>query len=66
MPDRVLTLNAPGEAHQFTLTNASSGSAAAGSVVLLIPDGMTPETLLDMARDLVEIVRRNRPQISGV
>lgn len=66
MPDRRLTMHAAGEPHQFVLTDTSSGTASAGNVVCLIPDGMTNEALRRALHNLLEISRRNPRQMNGL
>ena len=66
MPDRTLTMPASGEPHQFTLAASSTGSATAGAIVVVIPDGMTNEQLLRALSNAEEIARRNTRQITGI
>lgn len=66
MPDRVMTNHAAGEPHQTTLANASSGSASAGSVVLVIPDGMTNAALRRGLRNLLAAAQRDPQRFSGI
>lgn len=66
MPDRTLTMPANGEPQQFTLAASSTGSATAGAIVVVIPDGMTNESLRRALANAAEIARRNPQQMTGL
>ena len=59
MPDLRITLDATAEPHQATSTATSSGTATAGAVVVLVPDGMTNATLRRTLGALLDAVRRD-------
>lgn len=66
MPDRTFTVPARGEAHQTTIATASSGSATAGSLVLVVPDGMTNADLRRGLANLVTKARMDPNQVNGI
>jgi len=66
MPDRTLTVPALGEAQQSTMADSGTGSATAGAVVVVIPNGMTNA---DVQRGLMlaaSAARRDPTRVNGI
>jgi hypothetical protein len=66
MPDRVFTVPALGEPHQTTIAAASSGSASAGNLVLVVPNNMTNADVRRGLASLVSKARMDPNQVTGI
>lgn len=66
MPDRTFTAPALGEPHQTVIANASSGSASAGNLVLVIPNNMTNDDLRRGLGNLLAAAQRDPNRFSGI
>jgi hypothetical protein len=66
MPDRTLTMPVLGEAQQGTVAASSTGTATAGAVVLVIPDGMSAASVARGLSLMEARVLRDPQQINGV
>lgn len=66
MADRVMTVSTIGAAHQTTIADASSGSAAASVIKVVIVDGTTPAQLRRGLQNALESARLNPTQMTGI
>jgi hypothetical protein len=66
MADRTLTVTAKGEAHQAGLADTIPGSVAAGTVCVVMADGLTNDDLLRALGLATDVARRDPKRINGV
>lgn len=66
MPDRIITIPVLGEAHQAAFSDASSGSATAGAIVVVMPNGMTNADVRRAAVLFEEVARRIPNRATGI
>lgn len=66
MPDVTMTVSALGEPHQLAFANSSTGSATAGSIVVVIPNGMTNADVRRALLNAEEAARRNGSRATGI
>ena len=66
MVDRVMTVPLGASAHQVTVADASSGSAGAGVMRIVIVDTTTNDAVIRGLRVALEAARRAPSQMTGV
>lgn len=66
MADRTLTVTAKGEAHQAGLADTIPGSVAAGTVAIVMADGITNDDVQRALRLAEDIARRDPKRVNGV
>lgn len=66
MPDRTITIPVLGEAHQAAFADSGTGSATAGSVIIVMPNGMTNADVRRAAMLFEEVARRDVSRATGI